>query len=75
MSISIKKINNTKQKHFIQQLSFSKQIFPKNRQQKLGSSTFLDKVLSLDKLTSFFIQNVWSTIIISIIVSIPLIHW
>ena len=73
MSVTVEQIHNTQEQGFVKELSLSEQIFLQNEQQKLRTSTFLNFVLSLDQLSSFFIGRIIPAVVVSIIVGTPFI--
>ena len=73
MSVTIEQIHNTQEQGLIKELSLSEQIFLQNEQQKLRTTAFLNFVLSLDQLSSFFIGRIIPTVVVSIIVGTPFI--
>jgi hypothetical protein len=73
VSVTIEQIHNTQKQGLIKELSLSEQIFLQNEQQKLRTTAFLNFVLSLDQLCSFFIGRIIPTVVVSIIVGAPFI--
>jgi hypothetical protein len=73
MGISIEQVNNAQKQRLIQKFSLSKQVFLQDRKQQLGTPTFLNLMLPPHKLASLFIGWIVSAVIVSVIVSIPLI--
>ncbi len=73
MSVTVEQIHNTQEQSFVKELSLSEQIFLQNEQQKLRTTAFLNFVLSLDQLSSFFIGRIIPTVVVSVIVGTPFI--